>query len=64
MKHASKQLTIFVLPSMEADLKSAKETHYRDHSSSEMLRDLILRGLAASKALPSERSIHYVRQTS
>ncbi len=50
MEQPSNQLTLSILPGMEADLDSVKETYYRDSTTAEMLRDLILRGLAAAQS--------------
>lgn len=50
MEQPSNQLTLSILPAMEADLDSVKETYYRDSTTADMLRDLILRGLAAAQS--------------
>ncbi len=50
MEQTSNQLTLFLLLGMEADLDSVKETYYRDSTTADMLRDLILRGLAAAQS--------------
>lgn len=50
MEQEPNQLTLSILPSMKADLDSVKAAYYPDSSSSDMLRDLILRGLAASRS--------------
>ncbi len=50
MEQTSNQLTLFLLPGMEADLDSVKETYYRDSTTADMLRDLILRSLAAAQS--------------
>ena len=45
-----KRFTISITPSIEADLDAAKKEHYYKSTQSDMIRDLISRGLAALKA--------------
>ena len=45
-----KRFTISVTSKMEADLDSAKQKRYYRNTQNAMIRDLIARGLAASKA--------------
>lgn len=45
-----KRFTISVTPKMEADLDSAKQMRYYRGTQNDMIRDLIMRGLASLKA--------------
>ena len=50
-----KRFTISVTPSMELDLDAARKARYDNGTQTEMLRDLIVRGLASLKAEDEER---------
>lgn len=45
-----KRFTISITPKMEADLDSAKQRRYYRDTQNDMIRDLIIRGLAALEA--------------
>lgn len=45
-----KRFTISITPSMEMDLKLVKKERYCKDSQNEMLRDLIVRGLASLRS--------------
>jgi hypothetical protein len=44
-----KRFTISITPKMEADLDSAKQRRYYRDTQNDMIKDLIVRGLAALK---------------
>nr|WP_317414068.1 hypothetical protein [uncultured Solibaculum sp.] len=44
-----KRFTISVTPSMEMDLDRVKKEHYYKDTQNDMIRDLIIRGLASLK---------------
>ena len=46
MRTNVKRLSFYVTSSMEKDLDAAKREHYSKSTGSDMIRDLIIRGLA------------------
>ena len=50
-----KRFTISITPKMEADLDSAKQRRYYRDTQNDMIRDLIIRGLAALEAEEGEK---------
>lgn len=50
MASEKKRFTISVTPSMEVDLDAAKKERYYKGTQTEMIRDLILRGLDSLKS--------------
>ena len=55
MAAAVKRFTISITPKMEADLDSAKQRRYYRDTQNDMIRDLIIRGLAALEAEEGEK---------
>lgn len=49
-----KRVTISITPGMEADMNLAKKAQYCKESKSEMIRDLIVRGLASLQSETEE----------
>lgn len=49
-----KRFTISITPSMEVDLDAAKKERYCKDTQSDMIRDLIMRGLASLKSETEE----------
>lgn len=49
-----KRFTISITPKMEADLDLAKQRRYYRNTQNDMIRDLIIRGLAALNAEDAE----------
>lgn len=50
-----KRFTISITPKMEADLDSVKQRRYYWGTRNDMIRDLIIRGLAALEAEEAEK---------
>lgn len=56
-----KRFTISITPKMEADLDAAKQRRYYRNTQNDMIRDLIIRGLAALKAEEAAKDAQYDR---